>query len=142
MLADIDLETSKRFLDLLGKNGDARFRAFPHKHTPPETKNRLGARKFGGNGAGADVIKAQEDGLGVYLVSNKGGDNKASIKECIAYFAEFDGAAEADQLQRVQRSGLPEPSIINRTGGGSLHFDCQYRYVANGHETAGRSPRQ
>ena len=79
---EIDWKTAKTFLDLLGKNGDARFRAFPHKHTPAEIKKQLGARKFGGEGAGTDVIKAQEAGLGVYLVINKGGDNKESINEC------------------------------------------------------------
>ena len=116
----IDLTAAKAFLDLLGKNGDARFRAFPHKHTPKETKAKLGARKFGRDKEA--LLKAQADGLGVYVVVNTGGDDKASITEAIAYFLEFDGTAEAEQLQRVQESGLPEPSIINRTGGGSLHF--------------------
>ncbi|QNI53609.1 AAA domain-containing protein [Synechococcus sp. BIOS-E4-1] len=117
-----DLNAAKTFLDLLGKNGDARFRAFPHKHTPPEIKRQLRARKINGDRSSDRVLKAQNDGLGIYLVINRGGDDKASITECIAYFAEFDGTAEADQLQRVNDSGLPEPSIINRTGGGSLHF--------------------
>jgi len=117
-----DFKASKEFLDLLGKNGDARFRAFPHKHTAPETKKKLSARKFGGKGSSDLVLKAQHDGLGIYLVINKGGDTKDSIEACIAYFAEFDGTDEADQQQRVSESGLPEPSIIVRTGGGSLHF--------------------
>ncbi len=65
---------------------------------------------------------AQKAGLGGYVVINRGGDTKASITYCIAYFAEFDGQDEADQLRQVQQSGLPEPSLIIRTGGGSLHF--------------------
>lgn len=119
---EIDWKTAKTFLDLLGKNGDARFRAFPHKHTPVEIKKKLKARSIAGEGSGVQVLQAQNAGLGIYLVINKGGDTKASIKLCIAYFAEFDGESEDIQLQRVADSGLPEASIINRTQGGSLHF--------------------
>jgi hypothetical protein len=117
---DINWPAAKQFLDLLGKNGDVRLRAFPHKATPPDVKKRLRARKFGRSKE--DVEKAQRDGLGIYVVINKGGDDKASITHCIAYFAEFDGTDEAEQLQRVAISGLPEASIIVRTQGGSLHF--------------------
>ena len=119
---DIRLDEAKQFLDLLGKNGNARFRAFPHKSTPPEIKKRLGAHKIIGENLGLQILQRQREGLGIYLVINNGGDNKASIDECIAYFAEFDGCPEDEQLQAVNESGLPEPSIINRTQGGSLHF--------------------
>lgn len=121
-MADIAIDTAaaRHFLALLGKNGDARLRAIPHKHTPPKIKARLGARKFGRDLRA--ITKAQEDGLGIYVVINRGGDNKESITECVSYFAEFDGQDETVQLHRVQHSGLPEPSLIVRTGGGSLHF--------------------
>jgi len=115
----IDVVAANHFLQLLGKNGDARFRAFPHKHTPNERKARLGARKPLNL---RELQLAQDAGLGGYLVINRGGDSKSSITDCIAYFAEFDGQEEADQLRQVQQSGLPEPSLIVRTGGGSLHF--------------------
>ena len=117
---DLRLQDAKRFLELLGNPEDARFRAFPHKTTPPERKQKLKARKFGYDGK--LVWQAQQDGLGIYVVINRGGDTKASITECIAYFAEFDGIDEASQLQTIADSGLPEASIINRTQGGSLHF--------------------
>ena len=116
----INWQVAAHFLTLLGKNGDARLRAFPHKDTPAEVKSRLGARKLKRDKG--DVQAAQEAGLGLYLVINNGGDNKASITSCVAYFAEFDGIGEAEQLQRRQERGLPEPSVIVRTGGGSLHF--------------------
>ena len=115
----IDINAANHFLQLLGKNGDARFRAFPHKETPKEVKAALKARKPCNL---KDLQLAQAAGLGGYLVVNRGGDNKASITDCIAYFAEFDGIPEAEQHRRIQQSGQPEPSAVVRTGGGSLHF--------------------
>jgi hypothetical protein len=115
----IDTAAVEHFLERLGRKGDARFRAFPHKHTPKGKKATLGARKPCNL---QELQKAQDIGLGAYVVINRGGDDKASITECIAYFAEFDGQSEADQISRVQQSGLPESSLTVRTGGGSLHF--------------------
>lgn len=115
----IDWEAAKTFLQLLGKNGDSRLRAIFHKSSPAEVK-RQGARKPALN---PDAIKAvQLTGRGIYVVINDGGDDRVSITHCRAYFAEFDGCDEAEQWQRVLQSGLPEPSIVNATGGGSLHF--------------------
>ena len=115
----IDIEVAQHFLGLLGKNGDARFRAIPHKSTPKEIKATLSVRK---PRSLEELQQAQNDGLGGYLVINRGGDTKASITSCIAYYAEFDGCPEDEQLERVNESGLPAPSLIVRTGGGSLHF--------------------
>lgn len=115
----IDWEAAETFLGLLGKNGNTRCRAFFHKSAPVEVK-RQGARKPALN---PDAIKAiQLTGRGIYVVINDGGDDKASITLCRAYFAEFDGVDEGAQWDAVTFSGLPEPSIVNATGGGSLHF--------------------
>jgi predicted P-loop ATPase len=115
----IDINAATHFLELLGKNGDARFRAFPHKTTPKEVKAVLKARKPCNL---KDLQLAQKAGLGGYVVINRGGDTKASITDCIAFFAEFDGKDEDSQIRQVQQSGLPEPSAVVRTNGGSLHF--------------------
>ncbi|QNI55943.1 hypothetical protein SynBIOSE41_03470 [Synechococcus sp. BIOS-E4-1] len=118
----IDIQAARHFLTLIGKNGDARFRAFPHKKTPPERKKQLGARKFGRSEANDAVKQAQSDGLGIYVVINTGGDTKSSITECVAYFAEFDGMTEEQQHSILFEQGLmPEPSAVVRTGGDSLH---------------------
>ena len=116
----INFQEITRFFDVLGKCANAtRFRAFPHKYTPA-TKKKGRARKFGF--CQTDLVDAQKAGLGIYVVINKGGDKKESINQCIAYFAEFDGIPEDDQLAEVKTSGLPKPSMLVRTGGGSLHF--------------------
>jgi len=119
--AVFDWGQAERFLALLGKNKkDARLRAIPHKETDEEVKKRLRVHKFQWDRSEAE--RYQRDGLGIYLVINNGGDTKASITSCVAYFAEFDGVSEDDQFKKVNDSGLPEPSIVVRTGGGSLHF--------------------
>ena len=115
----IDLDAAQHFLDLLGKNGDACFRAIPHSSTPKKIKATLGVRKLRSL---QELQQAQNDGLGGYLVINRGGDTKESITSCIAYYAEFDSSPEAEQLRLVKASELPEPSLIVRTGGKSLHF--------------------
>ena len=117
----LEFDQTRAFLHALGKNGDTRLRTFPHKNTPPEVKARLGARKFSKQEHEA-LIKAHREGRGVYVVINDGGDKKETITRCRAYFAEFDGIDEQQQLEAVNTSGLPEASIIVRTGGGSLHF--------------------
>ena len=40
----------------------------------------------------------------------------------MANFVEFDGISEEEQQRKIRESGLPEPTIIIRTGGGSLHY--------------------
>ena len=87
---DIDLQQAVHFLDILGKNGDTRLRAFSHKSTPA---NKRQARKFGRDRN--DLEAAQAAGLGVYVVINEGGDKKEDITAGIAYFAEFDGIPQA-----------------------------------------------
>ena len=117
----IDWEAATAFLSLFGKNGVTRVRAFPHKATPKEVKQRLGARTFDFSER-ERIQRAQTAGRGLYVVINEGGDDKDSIKACLAYFAEFDGMDEGDKWDRVRSSGLPEPSAVVATGGDSLHF--------------------
>lgn len=114
-LSSIDLKQAERFLQALGKNGSTCYRAFSHKTTPIHKKK---ARRLGK----AQIFQAQKEGLGIYYVVNDGGDKKAEITSCIAYFAEFDGLSEVKQWEKVRKSGLPEPSFVVATGGGSLHF--------------------
>ena len=115
----IDAGQAARFLRLLGKtDADARLRAFPHKQNP--NRAAIGARK--GHFDLHQAQQWQDEGRGIYVVINSGGDTKAAIHECIAYFAEFDGIPEPEQLKAVAKSGLPTPSLITRTSGSSLHF--------------------
>lgn len=115
----IDAAQAARFLQLLGKTeANARLRAFPHKQNP--NRAAIGARK--GHFDLQLAQQWQDEGRGIYVVINGGGDTKAAIHECIAYFAEFDGIPEPNQLTAVNKSGLPTPSLITRTSGGSLHF--------------------
>ncbi|QNI98416.1 DUF3987 domain-containing protein [Synechococcus sp. RS9902] len=115
----IDLAAARHFLALIGKNGDARFRAFAHKSAPPERK-KSSARKFGRDKDA--LLQAHEAGLDIYVVINSGGDTKSSITHCVGYFAEFDGMEEAEQHDILFKQDLmPEPSVVVRTGGSSLH---------------------
>ena len=118
MSMTIDYAEITHFLDLLGKNGSSRLRAIPHKSTPKDKRGLV--KKFFYE---KDLIKQyQRDGYGIYLVINQGKDTADSIESCVAFFVEFDGIDEDKQLEIVNASSLPEPSIIVRTGGGSLHF--------------------
>ena len=115
-----DLIAAKHFLDLIGKNGDARLRAIPHSKTPKERKKTLPVRCFGRDKN--ELLRLQELGMGIYVVINCGGDDKESITHCIAYFAEFDDRSEEEQRDILFNQNLmPEPSVVVRTGGKSLH---------------------
>jgi hypothetical protein len=115
----IDARQADRFLHLLGKDkSTARLRAFPHRLNPDKPK--IGARSDG-----YDLNKAsrwQREGRGVYLVINNGGDNKASITECIAFFIEWDHKPLDWQLTAWRELGLGEPTMIIATGGKSAHL--------------------
>ena len=115
-----DLATIKSFISALGKKEKPRFRAFPHKDTPKELREKLRPKKL--SNRFLDIRDAQREGLNIYLVVNDGGDKDKDIKRCVAYFVEFDGISEEEQQRKIRESGLPEPTIIIRTGGGSLHY--------------------
>jgi hypothetical protein len=99
-----------RFLDLLGKD--------------PET-TRL--RTFLGKGAKSswNLKKAAEwnqNGAGVYVVINDGGDTDAQITSCPALFVDWDDGASIEvQRDRWQVLNLPEPTVMVWTGGKSVH---------------------
>lgn len=108
-----------QFLQLLGKNpATARLRAFPNRLDP--NRATIGARK------GPFDIQAasrwQQDGRGVYLVINDGGDSDPEITVCRAFFLEWDDRPIDWQLSAWQRFGLGEPTISVLTGGKSAHL--------------------
>jgi len=120
-MMQFDLSQALMYLQALGKSPNTvRLRAFPHTKTPVERKQQMRARKLTFNPT--EIEEAQALGYGVYAVVNEGGDTKATIQACVAYFAEFDGISHSQQWERVKEQRLPEPSFVVDTGGGSLHF--------------------
>jgi len=115
----IDGRQADRFLELLVKQpGTARLRAFPHRLNP--NFKTIGPRK-----GGYDIAEAsrwQREGRGVYLVINDGGDSKASITRCLAFFIEWDHKPVEWQLTAWKELGLGEPTMIITTGGKSAHL--------------------
>ena len=122
----IDAAQADRFLSLLGKEpATARLRAFPHRDNPnkwhPEhCPHGLKARKGPYDLAAASGW--QQEGRGVYLVVNDGGDTDAQITACRAFFLEWDDRPVPWQLSAWQRYGLGEPTISITTGGKSAHL--------------------
>lgn len=115
----IDGLQADRFLELLGKQqGIARLRAFPHRLNP--AFKAIGPRK--GSYDIAEASRWQREGRGVYLVINDGGDNKASITQCLAFFIEWDHRPVEWQLTAWRELGLGEPTMIITTGGKSAHL--------------------
>ena len=114
----IDRAQADRFLSLLGKTPAAtRLRAFPHRLNP--NRDTIGARKGPYNLSTADTW--QQQGRGVYVVVNNGGDRADQITSCPAVFVEWDNRPIEWQLTAWQSLGFGEPSIIVRTGGKSAH---------------------
>lgn len=115
----VDPQTASRFLHALGKDSaTARLRAFPHKHS-------LRKREIGARSGSWDLERAQQwqqEGRGIYLVINDGGDSARSIRRCRALFIEWDDRPLAWQLQAWRQLGLPQPSLIVSTGGSSAHL--------------------
>lgn len=115
-----------RFLSLLGKDAaTARLRAFPHRDNPnkwhPQTRpDGIKARK--GPYDLQTASRWQQDGRGIYLVINDGGDTDAEITTCRAFFLEWDDRPVPWQLSAWQRYGLGEPTISITTGGKSAHL--------------------
>lgn len=117
-MKEIDFTEARRFIALLGKPaGTIRLRAFLHRDHPdkPNDKGRKG-------GARKPLIKQwQEEGRGVYVVINDGGDTNADITACRAFFAEWDDRPREWQLTAWQELKLPEPTFQINTGGKSIH---------------------
>lgn len=115
----IDRAQADRFLELLGKPAAvARLRAFPHRDNP--RRQSLKARK-----GPYDLTAAsrwQQDGRGLYLVVNDGGDTDDTITACRAFFLEWDDKPVDWQLEAWRHFGLGEPTISITTGGKSAHL--------------------
>lgn len=115
----IDRSQADRFLELLGKpQAAARLRAFPHRDNP--RKAAIGPRK--GAYDLAEASRWQQEGRGLYLVVNDGGDNDDAITACRAFFLEWDDRPVPWQLDAWDRFGLGEPTISITTGGKSAHL--------------------
>lgn len=63
----------------------------------------------------------QNEGRGIYLVVNGGGQRDAEVETCRAIFYEHDNLAKELQLGLWQTLGLPEPTFQVDTGGKSIH---------------------
>jgi phage/plasmid-associated DNA primase len=117
-MKEIDFEEARRFIALLGKPpGAIRLRAFLHRDHPNKStdKGRKGAAR-------KPLIRQwQDEGRGVYVVVNDGGDTNAEITACRAFFAEWDDRPQDWQLTAWQQLRLPEPTFQINTGGKSIH---------------------
>jgi KaiC/GvpD/RAD55 family RecA-like ATPase len=119
MVPAIDAAQADRFLSLLGKSPSAtRLRAFPHRRNPQAAS--IGPRK--GPYDLASASRWQQDGRGIYLVVNDGGDTDSDITACRAFFLEWDDRPVPWQLQAWQTFGLGQPTISVITGGKSAHL--------------------
>jgi putative DNA primase/helicase len=114
----LDFAEGQRFVNALGKPaGTVRLRAFLHKDHPDKASDH--GRK--GGMSRSLVTQWQEDGRGVYVVINDGGDKDADITTCRAFFCEWDNRPIEWQLKAWQELGLPEPTMQVSTGGKSIH---------------------
>ena len=114
----IDREQWRLFLQQLGKSkNQVRLRSFFPKGHFLKDQDR-------GKKSHADlscITQCQEEGRGVYVVINNGGDTDSSITDCKAFFYEHDDIPKSEQLDLWQKLGLPLPSIRVDTGGKSIH---------------------
>ena len=115
----LDRNQWRIFTQLLNKTKDqVRLRSFYPKGHPLKDRDR-------GKKSNADlkwITQCQEEGRGVYIVVNDGGDTDSSITHCKAFFYEHDDRPKEDQLFIYKEIGLPEPSLQIDTGGKSIHL--------------------
>ena len=114
----LDRNQWRIFTQLLNKTKDqVRLRSFYPKGHPLKDRDR-------GKKSNADlkwITQCQEEGRGVYIVVNDGGDTDSSITHCKAFFCEWDDRPKEDQIFAWKDLGLPEPSLQIDTGGKSIH---------------------
>jgi putative DNA primase/helicase len=114
----LDFAEGQRFINALGKPaGTVRLRAFLHKDHPDKAADH--GRK--GGMSRSLVTQWQDEGRGVYVVINDGGDKDADITTCRAFFCEWDNRPIDWQIIAWQELGLPEPTMQVSTGGKSIH---------------------
>lgn len=107
----LDIKEAAAFVSALGKNGDTRMRGFsPWKGSG--RKNAISSEL---------ALQWQQEGLGLYIVINNGGDTDDAIKDCVAIFCEWDDRPIEWQVTAWQELNLPEPSIQVDSGGKSIH---------------------
>ena len=114
----LDRNQWRIFTQLLNKTKDqVRLRSFYPKGHPLKDRDR-------GKKSNADlkwITQCQEEGRGVYIVVNDGGDTDSSITHCKAFFCEWDDRPKEDQIFAWKSLGLHEPSLQIDTGGKSIH---------------------
>ena len=114
-----DHDAAKQFLATLGKQPhETRLRGFLPTGHPLKTQDSGRKGPFS-----IDAITSwQQEGRGVYVVINNGGDTDASITTCNALFCEWDDRDVSWQINAWKELNLPEPSLIVLTGGKSAHI--------------------
>jgi len=118
MSKQFDRDEARAFIRALRKPADAiRLRAFFHSENP--AKQGDSGRK--GNADPALIQQWQQEGRGIYVVINDGGDKDSDITLCRAIFCEWDNRPVEWQVTAWQELGLPEPSLQVATGGKSIH---------------------
>jgi hypothetical protein len=118
MQKQFDRDEARAFIRALRKPADAiRLRAFYHSENP--AKQNDSGRKGGPDPA--LIRQWQEEGRGIYVVINDGGDKDSDITNCRAIFCEWDDRPVEWQVTAWRELDLPEPSLQVSTGGKSIH---------------------
>jgi hypothetical protein len=118
MNSQFDRDEARAFIRALRKPADTiRLRAFYHSDNP--AKQNDSGRKGGPDPA--LIQQWQEEGRGIYVVINDGGDKDSDITQCRAIFCEWDDRPVEWQITAWQELGLPEPTLQIATGGKSIH---------------------
>ena len=119
-MSDVQLDPKEwaLFCKLLGKTKNSvRLRSFFPKGHP--LKDRDHGKKHHADRKW--IQECQNEGRGVYIVINDGGDTDKEITSCRAIFYEHDDISKEDQINLWQILGLPQPSLQVDTGGKSIH---------------------
>lgn len=108
MQKQFDRDEARAFIRALRKPADAiRLRAFYHSENP--AKQNDSGRKGGPDPA--LIRQWQEEGRGIYVVINDGGDKDSDITNCRAIFCEWDDRPVEWQVTAWRELDLPEPSF-------------------------------
>jgi len=118
MSKQFDRDEARAFIRALRKPAESiRLRAFYHSENP--AKQGDSGRKGGPDPA--LIQQWQQEGRGIYVVINDGGDKDSDITLCRAIFCEWDNRPVQWQVTAWKELDLPEPSLQVATGGKSIH---------------------